>query len=258
MKGRDIIQKNQLFKIIAVFFLIFIAVTGLALIFNSQTNLTDSSEPNDIRFHYLSDETDTVSFSEGMNFIYETQLSRVTGVEKWMIPIKIRYEGNPTDEDIGVLNKLIEDFNRVEGFPGMKHINGNADDKENVLLIYAPKESLPEIQEQYNLSEIDRGICLRFSDGREIKHAVVVIESDVDQEYKNSVFLHEMFHMVGFYGHAYDKTSIINRMSEPVPNFSAVDTLALKMLYNPEIPLGMSYPEMNAYYQEKVASEFLT
>lgn len=188
-----------------------------------------------------------------MGFIHETQLTKVSGVEKWMTPIKIRYEGNPTGEDIEVLNKLMRDFNRVKGFPGMKLVNKD----ENVLLIYAPKGTLPEIQEQYDLSEIDKGICQRFSEKREIKSAILVIEVDVDQEYKNSVFLHEMFHMVGFYGHSNDETSMINRAGEPVSKFSATDTLALRMLYNPEIPLGMNYSEMDAYYREKEGSDFL-
>ena len=180
-------------------------------------------------------------------------MSRVRGVEKWTAPIKIRYEGNPTDEDIDILNQIIKEFNTVHGFPGMKLANKN----ENVLLIFAPKETLPDIQQQYNLSEIDKGICQRFSEKGEINRAILVIESDVDQDYKNSVLLHEMFHMVGFYGHVYDNTSILNREGEPVFGLSDADTLALRMLYNPEIPIGMTYYEMNEYYRETEISDFL-
>jgi len=57
--------------------------------------------------------------------------------------------------------------------------------------------------------------------------------------------------MVGFYGHVYDDTSILNRNSVPVFGASGVDTLALKMLYNPEITIGMSYLELIDYYQDK-------
>jgi len=244
MNKSDPIQKKAFFRKIIPLLLIFIAV-GLVLAVCLQTDFMDRFKPN--HFQVLSDD-ETIQFTAGMSFIYETQLIRVRGVEKWVAPIKIRYEGNPTTEDIKTLNKIIKDFNKINGFPGMKIVNEN--ENENVLLIFTPKETMSEIQQQYNLGEIDKGICQRFSEKGEIKRAIVVIESDVDQDYKNSVLLHEIFHMVGFYGHVYDSTSILNRDSEPV-SASGTDTLALKMLYNPEIPIGMSYSEMNDYYQNK-------
>jgi hypothetical protein len=205
----------------------------------------------DSPFQVLSNDEST-HFNEGMYFISETQLSRVRSVEKWVTPIHIRYEGNPTKEDIETLNKIIKDFNRVNGFPGMKIVNKN----ENVLLIFAPKEALPEIQQEYNLSEIDKGICQRFSENGEISRTIIVIESDVDQDYKNSVILHEFFHMVGFYGHVYDNTSILNGEGVPVFGASGVDTLALKTLYHPDILIGMRYNEVEEYYRDKEVDEF--
>ncbi|WP_338103148.1 DUF2927 domain-containing protein [Methanolapillus millepedarum] len=194
-------------------------------------------------FYYLNDSGHSVDFKDGLNFIYEVQLSRVQTVEKWMVPIRIKYEGNPTKEDIAVLNKVIKDFNKIDGFPGIKIVNKD----ENVLLIYAPQEDLPEIQQKYHLTNltIDKGVCQRFSEDGEIKRAIIIIESDVDQKTKNSVVLHEIFHMIGFYGHSALNTSVINQIGESVPKLSAVDTLAFQMLYCPEIKIGMTYYEID-------------
>jgi hypothetical protein len=237
-----IIQKKQFLNKIIPLLGILIVVIGLISFVCLQTNTLDYFKPDSNSF--LNDSYDSVSFMEGMFFIYEVQLSRVQTVEKWAAPIRIRYEGNPTKEDIAVLNQIIRDFNKINGFPGMKIVNQD----ENVLLIYAPKDALPEIQQKHNLGEIDKGICRRFSEEGEIKQAIIVIESDVDQDYKNSVVLHEFFHMIGFYSHSFDNTSIINRIGEPVPKLSAVDTLAFRMLYHPEILIGMEYDEMNMFY----------
>ena len=198
---------------------------------------------------FLNDDK-SVDFNAGMAFIYETKRPGFRNVEKWGAPIRIRCEGHPSDEDLGTLNQIIKDFNRIEGFPGMEIADADANDAdENVLLIFAPKEALPEIQQQYHLSEIHKGICQRFSERGEIKRAIVVIESDLDQDYKNSVLLHEMFHMVGFYGHVNDDTSILNKSEIPILSLSGTDTLALRMLYNPEILIWMKDDEMAEYYR---------
>ncbi|WNY23898.1 hypothetical protein MmiHf6_12210 [Methanimicrococcus hongohii] len=250
-KGIHTIQKKSFFNKTFLLFGVVITVVGLICIVGLQTN-TDHFKP-DSTFHFLNDSEDVIDFSYGLNFIYETQLSRVRTIEKWSSPIKIKYEGNPTKEDIAVLKRIIKEFNTINGLPEMKIVNKD----ENVLLVYTPKESLPTIQEKYNLSEIDKGICRRRSENGEIISAVLVIESDISQEYKNSVVLHEFFHLVGFYEHSFDKTSVINRDGEAVPKLSAVDTLSFKMLYHPEITIGMTYEEISTYYQNKDMNEIL-
>ncbi|WP_318785808.1 DUF2927 domain-containing protein [Methanimicrococcus hacksteinii] len=217
-----------------------------------QTSIVFSPSTDD-SFCFLNESDNSISFVECLNFIYEVQLSKVPTVEKWATPIKIRYEGNPTKKDVDILNQIVRDFNKINGFPGMRIV----DKDENVLLIYAPGEILPEIQNKYDMDKIDKGICRRFSDQGEIKQAIIVIESDIDQDYKNSVVLHEIFHMVGFYGHSYDNTSIINRIEEPVSKLSVLDTLSFRMLYNPEILIGMEYHEIDAYYRDRELDEFL-
>ncbi|WNY29164.1 hypothetical protein MmiEs2_13870 [Methanimicrococcus stummii] len=201
---------------------------------------------------FLNDSDDTIELAAGLNFIYEVQLSKVLTIEKWNMPIKMKVEGNPSKEDINILNHIIKDFNKVNGFPDMGIVN----EDENVLLIYVPKADLSKVQKEYNLGEIDKGICQSFSENGEIQRAIIVIESDVDQDYKNSVVLHEIFHMIGFYGHSYDNASVLNQIEKPVPKLSTIDTLAFRMLYNPEIMVGMNYHELNIYYQDKEITNF--
>lgn len=201
---------------------------------------TDSDE-----YEFLSEiDPDSLNFEDGINFICEAQLFRVLYAEKWTSPIKIRCMGDPTEEDKRVLNGIITEFNTVNGFPGMDLV----DSDENVLLIYAPKKDMQNIQQKYGLKNIDKGVCQRESADHRIEKAMIVIESDCDQQYKNCVVLHEMFHLVGFYDHVRNGSSVINQNGSPVPELSDLDTLAFRMLYHPEIAAGMTYSEILEYY----------
>lgn len=236
------IQKDQHARRYFIFGL-FIAALLLASAGCLQTNNADSSA--DYGFSVLNESSSSVSFEDGLSFIYEVQLSRVHTVEKWVTPIKIKCGGNPTREDTDAVERIIKDFNKIDGFPGMEIV----DENENVLLIYATRETLPDIQRTYDLPEIDKGICQRFLENDAISRAIIVIESDVDKNYKNCVVLHEMFHMIGFYGHAYNNESVINQKNIPVSELSAVDTKAFQMLYNEEITVGMTYSEILKFYE---------
>lgn len=198
-------------------------------------------------------ESESRSYSEeSLVFIYDVQLSKVQKIEKWTKTLKIKAEGNPTEEDLLMMNTIIEEFNTVDGFPGMSLVESG----ENVLIIYAAKEDLQEIQRKHNLDPVDKGICRRTSENGEIKQAIIVIESDIDQDYKNSVVLHEMFHMIGFYGHSNNDESIINRKSIPVGGLSVIDTAAFRMLYDSDTSVGMDYTDLKSLYRSSAERQF--
>ena len=179
----------------------------------------------------------------------------VTGIQKWAEPMRIKVEGNPSDEDLKALNDIIDAFNSIGGFPGMQIVNSD----ENVRIIYTTKENFKSIENQILGINADgnRSFCQSsFREGEIIK-AIIVIEPDkFSQGYRNTIVLHEISHAIGFYNHVSDRTSIMTAKG-PVPGLSKTDTLALKMLYNSDIPIGMPYSDFVDYYDNMTIEDFL-
>lgn len=87
MKGGRKIQKKVFFnKFLPLFGFLIILTVSLFLIC-SQTDIICHS---DAGFNFLNEGSNSVGFDEGMNFIYEVQLSKVRTVKKWIIPIRIK------------------------------------------------------------------------------------------------------------------------------------------------------------------------
>ncbi|WNY25815.1 DUF2927 domain-containing protein [Methanolapillus millepedarum] len=199
-------------------------------------------------------EKSSEDFDEALVFIYDTHFTKpsVSGVQKWATPIKIKVEGNPSEKDLNALNEIIAAFNTVDGFPGMQIVNSG----ENVKIIFTTNENYEQIRNMYTGDSFDKSFCDFNVRNGEIYQANIIMEPGGPQGYRNSVQLHEFSHMIGFYNHVDGKTSIMN-YNNPVSGMSKTDTLAFKMLYNPEIPIGMPYFRMVDYYDSMTVDEFL-
>jgi hypothetical protein len=220
----------------------------------------------------------------------------ISGVQKWAEPMRIKVEGDPSDRDLKALNDIVNAFNNIDGFPGMQIVSiggsdsggssgnggsngdgsssgsnggnsggsggsgggsGGGNSDANVRIIYTTKDNYERIKSQNDVDSYAKSFCRSSRIGGEIYQSVVVIEPDrPSQGYRNSIVLHEMSHAIGFYYHVSDKNSIMNDRG-PVRGLSKTDTLALKMLYNSDIPIGMPYSEFADYYSSTTVKVFL-
>ncbi len=209
-------------------------------------------------FNVFSEKNTLTNFDDALDYIYISHfssgiLSRTTNVVKWNKPLKIKYDGDPTEKDIESLHKIVDAFNTVEGFPGMEIV----DSGENVLVVYANEDNFADLVAPYRDvdQDRDRSVCSQKLKDGILYNATIIIEPNGAQGYKNSVVLHEFFHLVGFY-HVEDFRGSIMDLSGPPSSLSEIDVLAFRMLYNPDIPVGMDYYHFEQYYLNADIEDF--
>ncbi len=195
------------------------------------------------------------SFDAAFNFVKETQFDDRNGLIKWTDNLRMAYEGAPTDRDVEALHKIADAYNSVRGFPGLEIVQAGS---ANVKVIFPTRENFKTIKESMGVTGSERSFCrLHYSDGGVIgPDAHILIEPGGAQGYRNSVILHEAFHLVGFTGHTANRKSILNKFS-PVPGLCAADILAMKMIYNPDIRVNTTFEKLKGYYDAIDINEFL-
>ncbi|MDV0446851.1 hypothetical protein MsAg5_07100 [Methanosarcinaceae archaeon Ag5] len=232
--------------------LLVVIIFAVLVFYLSQTGALASINPG-WGFKALNEKS-SENFDEALVFIWDTQMndSTTSGVQKWAAPMKIKIEGDPSDKDLKALNQTIAEFNTIQGFPGMQIVNSG----ENIKIIYTTNENYETVRDQYSSGGFEKSFCDFNIRNGEIYQANIIMEPGGPQGYRNSVMLHEFGHMLGFYDHVDGRTSIMN-MNNPVSSFSKTDTLALKMIYNPDIPIGMPYFRLCDYYDNTTVDEFV-
>lgn len=162
-------------------------------------------------------------------------------LHKWSKPIRLKVKGSPGEKDIWALDKIIACFNEVPGFPGITKVESD----ENCTIVFTEPDNYAEYKELCEPEEYGRSFCSAYISQGAIQRAVIVIEPGGKQGYRNSVILHEMYHLLGFHTHTEDKNSILNTRG-PVSGLSANDLLAFEMIYRPAVSAGATLEEFIA------------
>ena len=178
---------------------------------------------------------------------YTTGSGDVSLVQKWVQPIRYRIDGNPTPEDIAILNGLLDALNRIDGFPG----------------IYAAQELPPEDLtirfldlDSFNLAfsetvhgEIADGAVQfwYYTDTNEIYNGRIGCRTDISQQVRNSVILEEVINCLGFNDTTLREDSILYQYSSDNTQLSNIDWVLIQLLYHPDMRCGM-----NAYQCREV------
>lgn len=237
-------------KIISILFIILLVV-GLFFIVKSFNLFGYIDFGNN--FNAFKGNPNNSSFEKANTFISETALKDGAKLEKWTSKIKIRIDGLPNETDKSTLNNIVENFNSIKGFPGMEIV----DKEENVLISYATNDSYKELSENYDHKNSKSGsFCIHYQKNGIINKANIVIAPRSPQGFKNSEVLHEMLHLVGFYNHPSDNTSILNTKG-PVSGLSDTDILSFMMIYNQDIPVGTTIINIEEYYKKTTIENFL-
>lgn len=159
-----------------------------------------------------------------------------TRVQKWIQPIQYAIEGDPTDEDLEVLEGFVQWLNTVEGFPSI----GLSDTPENANLRihFTNQENLLDILGS-DYADVDGGVTFWYEND-EIFDEVICIRTDLDQYLRNSVILEEIYNGLGPVQDTLLRSDsiIYQEYSEP-QSLTETDELILKLLYHPRILCGM-------------------
>lgn len=194
-------------------------------------------------------------FKTSLKIIEETTYSDNTGLVRWRTPVTMTYAGDPSDGDIETVKLMVEAFNTIPGFPGINLVS----DYNNASITFATKENHEELKRQLNTT--DDSVCAVQSTTYHhtgetfISAADILIAPGGMQGYRNSVILHECFHMVGFTGHTSHASSIINTLG-PVPGLSAADKLAFMMIYCQDLTYETTLEDFKAYFGKTTVEEF--
>lgn len=159
-----------------------------------------------------------------------------TLLQKWAAPIRYQINGDPTREDLAVLEDFTRWLNTIRGFPGI--YESQDPETVNLQIYFCSREEMVErMGQQY--SGMDGGVTFWYSENR-IYDAIICICSDLDQYLRNSVILEEIYNGLGpVQDTALRPDSIIySEFSEPQA-LTDIDELLLKLLYDPRLDYGM-------------------
>lgn len=167
---------------------------------------------------------------------YSTGPGDTTLVQKWDVPIICYVNGDPTPEDLAVLERLAQWLDQVEGFPGFRLTQDP--NEANVQIYFCPQARIPDYLGD-DFYGVDGGVTYWYEDNR-MYAATVCYSTDTDQTLRNSVILEEIYNMLG---PAQDTdlrpdSIIFSGFSQP-QWLTPEDQLILRLLYHPTMAPGM-------------------
>ncbi len=174
-----------------------------------------------------------------LNMEYTDGTGDATVVQKWGVPICYRIFGNPTEEDMSVLNTLFSQLNEISGFPG---IYAAADgEPENLAIRFLDQNAFSDTYSEVVNGEDAYGAAQfwYYTDTNEIYTANIGYRTDIDQETRTSVLLEEIVNVLGLSDTVLRTDSIVYQYSNDNTALSDIDWLILKLLYNCKIQFGM-------------------
>lgn len=171
-------------------------------------------------------------------------------VRKWCAPIRYRIAGEPTEEDLAVLEAFFVQLNAVPGFPGM--YPAPEDEFSEVTLSFLDEDSFSDAFFDLLGGESAFGAVQfwYYTDTCELYTADIGYRTDVDQAARDSILVEEIVNMLGISDTELREDSIVYQYSDDNLTLSDVDWVILKLLYDPAIRPAMTQEECEAVIRE--------
>ena len=165
-------------------------------------------------------------------------------VQKWMEPIFYVVHGDPTEEDLEVLNEFTVWLNTIEGFPGIYAAQDA--DYPNLQIYFCSGPDMLELLGE-NFFYMDGGVTFWYDGENQIYDATICCRTELDQQLRNSVILEEIYNGLGpVQDTALREDSIIYAEFSQPQALTEIDELILRLLYHPDIQCGMNAEECEA------------
>ena len=158
-------------------------------------------------------------------------------LQKWDTPICYRIQGNPTQEDLTVLENFTAWLNTIEGFPGILETDSSAEANLNFHFC-TQQEMIFQLGD--NFHGMDGGVTFWYNGDNQIYSAIICVRSDLPQQLRNSVILEELYNGLGPIQDTWLRPDsiIYADYSEP-QDLTEIDRLILRLLYHPDLQCGM-------------------
>lgn len=159
-------------------------------------------------------------------------------LQKWNSPISYKVHGEPTEDDLAVLESFAQWLNNLEGFPGISETTQAFE--ANLNIHFCSQEELIR-QLGDNFYGTDGGVTFWYNGDDQIYDAIICIRTDLHQYLRNSVILEELYNGLGpIQDTALREYSLIYAGYSEPQELTEVDKLILQLLYHPEMQCGMS------------------
>lgn len=180
---------------------------------------------------------------------YSTGSGNPSVVQKWKDPIYYYIEGQPTDRDLTVLEKLIAQLNTIEGFPGIRQATGL---ERNLGLYFVDRTAFrAQFAAVINGEEAEGAVQFwYYTISNAIYRGDIGYRSDIDQKIRDSVIPEEIVNALGLNDTILRKDSIVYQYSSTATELSDVDFVILKLLYHPNMRRGMDAKACEAVIRE--------
>jgi hypothetical protein len=169
-------------------------------------------------------------------------------VQKWLEPIRCRIFGEPTDEDLRVLEDLFAELNRIDGFPGISLV----EEEENLTLSFLDPDTFRSSFSDVVGGEDAWGATefWYWTDTNDLYSARIGYRTDIDQLSRSSILVEEIINTLGITDTELREDSIVYQHSNENLTLSDEDWLILKLLYHPAIRPGMDMEECHRILTE--------
>ena len=156
-------------------------------------------------------------------------------IKKWSRPIIIAIKGEPTQEDLKVLDGLILELGEL--VPHVEIRRATENQRANSTIHFIPKADFVKI-----LGNAERNsngfFTVWFTRGR-LNKAVILIASDIGQRTRSMVLREELTQSLGILNDSSKYTNSIFHSRTDAPRYSEMDKWVISTLYRRDIPIGM-------------------
>ena len=186
--------------------------------------------------------------------VHQMEYSDGTGdssvVQKWLSPILCRIYGEPTLEDVEILEDFFAQLNSLEFFPGIRW--AEEDEIENLSLNFLSKEDFDIVFFDVVHGEDAWGAAQfwYWTDSNELYDGRIGYCTGIPDEDRRSILLEEIYNILGVSDTVLREDSIVYQYSNWNMELTDVDLLILELLYHPDIRPGMTMEECHEILTE--------
>lgn len=161
-------------------------------------------------------------------------------LQKWNEPIYYKLNGDPTQQDINVVNNFTNWLNTIDGFPGIYEAQDSQN--ANLQIHFCTQTDMLTLMGE-GFTGLDGAVTFWYANDI-IYNAIICCRTDLSQVLRNSVILEEIYNGLGpIQDTQLRPDSIIySGYSEP-QHLTDIDELILKLLYHPQLQCGMTAAE---------------